>query len=89
MNGNQAIFLNAGRKPEDCKMVARALFSFQVRAAMQAFGAKIFQNGGQPEHILLMYYQTKKYYKTLFENRTVRFFLIFWIIQKFFLILNI
>jgi hypothetical protein len=41
VNGNQAIFLNAGRKPEDCKMVARALFSFQVRAAMQVFGAKI------------------------------------------------
>jgi hypothetical protein len=30
VNGNQAIFLNAGRKPDDCKMVARALFSFQV-----------------------------------------------------------
>jgi len=31
VNGNQAIFLNAGRKPEDCKMVARALYSFQAQ----------------------------------------------------------
>lgn len=31
VNGNQAVFLNAGRKPEDCKMVARALFSFQAQ----------------------------------------------------------
>ena len=30
INGNQAVYLNAGRKPEDCKMVARALYSFQV-----------------------------------------------------------
>ena len=30
-NGNQAVFLNAGKKPDDCKMVAKALFSFQVR----------------------------------------------------------
>ena len=29
-NGNQAGFLNAGKKPSDCKMVAKALFSFQV-----------------------------------------------------------
>jgi len=29
--GNQALFLNAGKKPEDCKMVARALFSFQAQ----------------------------------------------------------
>lgn len=29
--GNQAIFLNAGKKPDDCKMVARALFSFQAQ----------------------------------------------------------
>jgi hypothetical protein len=28
--GNQASYLNAGKKPEDCKMVARAIFSFQV-----------------------------------------------------------
>ncbi len=42
VNGNQAIFLNAGRKPEDCKMVARALFSFQVRAA--GFLAPKFKN---------------------------------------------
>ena len=32
MNGNQAVYLNAGRKPEDCKMVARALYSFQVKS---------------------------------------------------------
>merc|ERR1712013_907883 len=31
INGNQALFLNAGKKPEDCKMVARALFSFQAQ----------------------------------------------------------
>merc|ERR1719391_146131 len=31
VNGNQAIFLNAGRKPEDCKMVTRALYSFQAQ----------------------------------------------------------
>jgi len=31
VNGNQAVFLNAGRKPEDCKMVARALYSFQAQ----------------------------------------------------------
>ena len=30
-NGNQAVFLSAGKKPDDCKMVAKALFSFQVR----------------------------------------------------------
>eukprot|EP00091_Calanus_sinicus_P022083 TRINITY_DN6846_c0_g1_i2.p1 TRINITY_DN6846_c0_g1~~TRINITY_DN6846_c0_g1_i2.p1 ORF type:complete len:498 (+),score=107.66 TRINITY_DN6846_c0_g1_i2:357-1850(+) len=30
VNGNQALFLNAGKKPDDCKMVARALFSFQA-----------------------------------------------------------
>ena len=29
--GNEAIFLNAGKKPEDCKMVARAIFSFQAQ----------------------------------------------------------
>jgi len=29
--GNQALFLNAGKKPDDCKMVARALFSFQAQ----------------------------------------------------------
>ena len=29
-NGNHATFLNAGKKPDDCKMVAKALFSFQV-----------------------------------------------------------
>jgi len=29
--GNQALFLNAGKKPEDCKMVAKALFSFQAQ----------------------------------------------------------
>jgi len=31
VNGNQAIFLNAGRKPEDCKIVVRALYSFQAQ----------------------------------------------------------
>jgi len=31
VNGNQAIFLNAGRKPEDCKMISRALYSFQAQ----------------------------------------------------------
>jgi len=31
VNGNQAVFLNAGRKPEDCKMVVRALYSFQAQ----------------------------------------------------------
>merc|ERR1712106_1197380 len=31
INGNQALFLNAGKKPDDCKMVARALFSFQAQ----------------------------------------------------------
>lgn len=31
VNGNQALFLNAGKKPDDCKMVARALFSFQAQ----------------------------------------------------------
>ena len=29
--GNEAIFLNAGKKPDDCKMVARAIFSFQAQ----------------------------------------------------------
>ena len=29
--GNEAIFLNAGKKPDDCKMVARAVFSFQAQ----------------------------------------------------------
>ena len=29
-NGNHAVFLSAGKKPDDCKMVAKALFSFQV-----------------------------------------------------------
>ena len=29
--GNQALFLNAGKKPDDCKMVAKALFSFQAQ----------------------------------------------------------
>jgi len=27
----QALFLNAGKKPDDCKMVAKALFSFQAQ----------------------------------------------------------
>merc|ERR1712106_122381 len=31
VNGNQALFLNAGKKPDDCKMVARSLFSFQAQ----------------------------------------------------------
>jgi len=31
VNGNQASFLNAGRKPEDCKSIARALYSFQAQ----------------------------------------------------------
>ena len=31
-NGNQAGFLNAGKKPSDCKMVAKATFSFSVSA---------------------------------------------------------
>jgi len=30
-NGNSTIFLNAGKKPADCKMVAKALFSFQAQ----------------------------------------------------------
>lgn len=30
-NGNHAVFLNAGKKPDDCKMVAKALFSFQAQ----------------------------------------------------------
>lgn len=30
-NGNSTIFLNAGKKPTDCKMVAKALFSFQAQ----------------------------------------------------------
>jgi len=29
--GNQAIFLNAGKKPDDCKFVSRALYSFQAQ----------------------------------------------------------
>lgn len=29
--GNQAIYLNAGKKPDDCKMVAKSLFSFQAQ----------------------------------------------------------
>jgi len=29
MNGSQAVFLNAGKRPEDCTMVAKALYSFQ------------------------------------------------------------
>ena len=29
-NGHQALYLNAGKKPDDCKMVAKAIFSFQV-----------------------------------------------------------
>ena len=37
INGNQALFLNAGKKPEDCKMVARALFSFQVNVRLDYF----------------------------------------------------
>ena len=30
-NGNSTLFLNAGKKPTDCKMVAKALFSFQAQ----------------------------------------------------------
>jgi len=30
-NGNQALFLNAGKKPSDCKMVAKASFSFTAQ----------------------------------------------------------
>ena len=30
-NSNSTIFLNAGKKPADCKMVAKALFSFQAQ----------------------------------------------------------
>jgi len=30
-NGSQALFLNAGKKPTDCKNVAKALFSFQAQ----------------------------------------------------------
>ena len=30
-NGNSTIFLNAGKKPADCKMVAKALFSFEAQ----------------------------------------------------------
>ena len=30
-NGNQALFLNAGKKPADCKLVAKALFNFKAQ----------------------------------------------------------
>jgi len=31
VNGNQTLFLNAGKKPSDCKMVSKAIFSFQAQ----------------------------------------------------------
>jgi hypothetical protein len=70
VNGNQAIFLNAGRKPEDCKMVARALFSFQVRAA-GFFAPKSKSSKWRPDGALREYTVLSE---TLFEYRAMSLF---------------